>query len=121
TATPTPTATPHHEPVPKLRSVKTTVTRCKPHRSCKRSATVKLTPDRSARVSVKVYIQVCKNRRCHWSRVLFTSVNASTRGVRVGVRGAHKRGLKTGLYRVVAVPSSAAGTGRSATKQFRVR
>jgi len=119
--TPTPTPTPHHEPVPRLRSVKTTVTRCKPHRSCKRSATVKLTPDRSARVSLKVYRQVCVKRRCRWSRVLSTSVNAGTRGARVVVRGPHKRSLKTGLYRLVAVPSSAAGTGRSAEKKFRVR
>src|SRR5262249_1844033 len=56
--TPTPTPTPHPDPVPRLRSVTATVTRCKPHRTCKRSATVKLTPDRNARVSVRVDLQV---------------------------------------------------------------
>ena len=121
TVMPTPTPTPHPDPVPQLRSLKATVTRCKVHRPCKRSATVKLTSDRSARVSVRVERQVCKNRRCRWSRVLSTAVTAGTRGARVVVRGAHKRSLKTGLYRVIAVPSSAAGTGRSATKKFRVR
>lgn len=119
--TPTPTATPRPEPVPRLRSVTTTVTRCKPHKTCKRSATVKLTPDRSARVSVRVERQVCVKRRCHWSRILSTAVTAGTRGVRVVVRGTHSKSLKVGLYRVIAIPSSAAGTGRSATKKFRVR
>ena len=97
------------------------MTRCSPHKTCKRSATVKLTPDRSARVSLKVYRQKCVKQHCRWSRVLSTSVNAGTRGARVVVRGPHKRSLKTGLYRLVAVPSSAAGTGRSAEKKFRVR
>jgi subtilisin family serine protease len=119
--TPTPTATPRPDPVPRLRSLKATVTKCKAHKPCTRSATVRLTPDRSARVSVRVERQVCKKRRCRWSRVLSTAVNAGTRGARVVVRGSHKRSLKIGLYRVIAVPSSAAGTGRSATKKFRVR
>ena len=102
--------------------MKTTVTRCKAHQTCKRSATVKLTPDRSARVSLRIYRQVCTNgRRCRWARILFTAVNAGPRGTRVVVRGPHRRSLATGLYRVVAVPSSAAGTGRSATRNFRVR
>ncbi len=119
--TPTPTPTPQHDAVPRLRSVTTTVTRCKPHKACKRSATVKLTPDRSARVSLRVYRQKCVKHRCRWSRILSTSVNASTRGVKVIVRGPHKRSLATGLYRLVAIPSSAAGTGRSAEEKFRVR
>jgi subtilisin family serine protease len=125
TVMPTPTPTveppPRHEPVPQLRSVKTTVTRCKAHRTCKRSATVKLTPDRSARVSLRIERQVCSKRRCRWSHILSTAVTAGTGGARVVVRGAHKRSLPVGLYRVVAVPSSAAGKGRSATRQFRVR
>jgi subtilisin family serine protease len=118
---PTPTPTPRPDPVPRLRSVTTTVTRCKPHKTCTRSATVKLTPDRNARVSLRVERQVCVKRRCRWSRVLSTAVTAGTRGVRVVIRGAHSKSLKIGLYRVIAVPSSAAGTGRSATKRFRVR
>ncbi len=125
TAMPTPTPTveppPHQDPVPQLRSLTTTVTRCKAHRTCKRSATVKLTPDRSARVSLRIERQVCVKRRCRWSRILSTAVTAGTGGARVVVRGAHKRSLPLGLYRVVAVPSSAAGKGRSATRQFRVR
>jgi subtilisin family serine protease len=121
-ATPTPTPPPRHEAVPQLRSVKTTVTRCKPHKTCKRSATIKLTPDRSARISMKIYQQVCSTkRRCRWARILSTSVSAGARGASVIVRGPHKRSLPIGLYRVVAVPSSAAGTGRSSTRQFRVR
>jgi subtilisin family serine protease len=121
--TPTPTVVPteHHDPVPQLRTLKTTVTRCKPHRTCKRSATVRLTPDRNARVSLRIDRQVCVKRRCRWSRILSTAVTAGTGGARVVVRGTHKRSLPLGLYRVVAVPSSAAGTGRSATRQFRVR
>ncbi len=121
--TPTPTVGPteHHDPVPQLRSLKTTVTRCKPHRTCKRSATVRLTPDRNARVSLRVDRQVCVKRRCRWSRILSTAITAGTGGARVVVRGAHKRSLAVGLYRVVAVPSSTAGKGRSATRQFRVR
>jgi thermitase len=125
TAVPTPTPTPRpagRESVPRLRSLTTTVTRCRPHKRCKRSATVKLTPDRTAKVSVKVDRRVCtKGRRCRWKRVVTTSVTAGTRGARVVVRGAHKKSLPVGLYRVVAVPSSAAGTGRSAARQFRVR
>jgi len=121
--TPTPTVGPteHHDAVPQLRTIKTTVTRCKPHKTCKRSATVRLTPDRSARVSLRIDRQVCVKRRCRWSRVLSTAVTAGTAGARVVVRGTHKRSLPVGLYRVVAVPSSAAGKGRSATRQFRVR
>jgi hypothetical protein len=121
--TPTPTVRPteHHDAVPQLRTIKTTVTRCKPHRTCKRSATVRLTPDRSARVSLQIDRQVCVKRRCRWSRVLSTAVTAGTGGARVVVRGTHKRSLPVGLYRVVAVPSSAAGKGRSVTRQFRVR
>jgi thermitase len=122
TPTPTPTPPPHHDPAPQLRSVTTSVSHCKAHQSCKRSATVKLTPDRSARVSLRIYRQVCtKGRHCRWTRILSTAVTAGTRGTRVVVRGPHKRSLATGLYRVVAVPSSAAGTGRSATRNFRVR
>jgi hypothetical protein len=120
--TPIPTPTPRPEPVPKLRSLKTTVTRCKAHRSCKKSATVRFTPDRTAKVSLRVDRRVCtKGRRCRWKRYISTSLTAGTRGGRVVVRGAHKRSLPVGLYRVVAVPSSPAGTGHSTTRKFRVR
>jgi hypothetical protein len=122
TVMPTPTPTPHPEPVPRLRSLTTSVTRCRAHTTCRRSATVKLTPDRTARVSLRIYRQVCTTgRRCRWSRILSTAVTAGTRGARVVVRGPHRRSLATGLYRVVAVPSSAAGAGRSTTRNFRVR
>jgi subtilisin family serine protease len=122
TPAPTPGPRPRGEPVPQLRSLQTTVTRCKPHKSCKRSATVKFRPDRTAKVSLRVDRRVCTNgRRCRWKRYVSTSRTAGTRGARVVVRGAHKRSLPIGLYRVVAVPSSTAGKGSSKTRQFRVR
>ncbi len=119
--TPAPTPTAHPDPVPQLRTLTARVTRCKAHRACKRSATLKLAPDRIAKVSLRVERQACGRTRCRWSRVLTTSVTAGTRGAKVVVRGKRRASLPKGLYRVIAVPSSAAGTGRKATRMFRVR
>jgi hypothetical protein len=120
--TPVPPPPPRAEPVPRLSSLKATVRRCRPHRSCKRSATVRFTPDRTAKVSIRVDRRVCsRHGRCRWKRYVSKTLTAGTRGGRVVVRGAHRRSLPLGLYRVVAVPSSPAGKGRSATKHFRVR
>jgi hypothetical protein len=103
-------------------TVTTKVSQCKARKSCKTSATVKLKPDRAAKVSVHVDQQICDTRhRCHWKRVLTQAFSASARGKSIIVRGTHKSSLKKGTYRVVAVPSSSAGTGKAVTRVFHVR
>jgi thermitase len=120
TPTPTPTVTPA-EKAPEMRSLSASVSRCKAHRSCKRSATVKATPTAAATVSVRVERHVCAHGRCSWKSVLRKAVIAGTSGVKLTVRGSSRTGLAKGSYRVIAVPSSRAGTGRSVTRTFKVR
>jgi subtilisin family serine protease len=117
--TPAPTPAPVAS-VPAV-TVTTKVSTCKAHKSCKTSATVKLKPDRAAKVSVHVDQQICdKRHRCRWKRVLTQAFAASERGKSIVVRGTHKSSLKKGTYRVVAVPSSSAGTGKAVTRVFHV-
>jgi hypothetical protein len=121
-ATPAPTPAPHQDPVPQVRSLSAKVMRCKSGHSCKTSATVKLTPDRTATVSLRVDRQICDTRRrCHWSQYVTKAFSASTRGASVVIRGKRQSSLPKGAYRVVAVASSAAGAGKPVTKRFRVR
>jgi hypothetical protein len=109
------------EPVPRLRAFTVTANRCRA-KGCKRSATIKLTPDRLAQISLRVDRQTCDaRRRCHWTRVLTKTLAATTRGASVVVRGSHGSSLRLGSYRAVAVPSSSAGAGKSVTKPFKVR
>jgi subtilisin family serine protease len=118
-ATPVPTATPKPEPVPRVRSLTAKVSRCKAGRTCRRSVTVRVKPDRAAKLSLRVERRVCSKRRCRWTRVLTKALSAGTRGATVVVRRA--KGLPKGTYRVIAVPSSPAGTGKAVTRTFRVR
>jgi hypothetical protein len=132
TPTPTPTQQQQQQPPPVEQSsqprelpavtVTTKVSKCKAHTSCRTSATVKLKPDRTAKVRVRVDRQVCdKHHHCKWKRVLTQAVSASVRGKSITVRGTHASSLPKGTYRVVAVPSSAAGTGKTVTRTFHVR
>jgi hypothetical protein len=121
-AAPVPTPVAPQDPVPQVRSLSATVMACKSGHSCKTSATVKLTPDRPATVSLRVDRRLCDKRgRCHWSQYLTKAFSASTRGASVVIRGKRRTSLPKGVYRVVAVASSAAGAGKPVTKQFRVR
>jgi subtilisin family serine protease len=117
----TPVPPPRRAPVPRVRSLTARVTRCKAPHACRKSATVKLTPDRAANVSLVVERRVCTRGRCRWSRVLAKAFSASTRGKTVVVRGKRSKSLAKGAYRVVAVLSSGAGSSRPATRTFTVR
>jgi subtilisin family serine protease len=77
------------------------------------TATVKVRPDRVARVTLRVERRVCKGGRCRWSRVLVKAITASTRGAKLRT---HR--LKRGTYRVTA---RLAGATRPSTRTFRVR
>jgi thermitase len=116
---PTPAATP--VPIPHLSSLTTTVTRCKAGHKCRKSATVKLRPDRTANVSLRVERKICTGGSCRWTSVLTKVFSASTRGKTIVVRGKGSKSLTKGSYRVVTVLSSSAGSGRPSTHTFRVR
>jgi subtilisin family serine protease len=122
TPTPTPVATPRPA-VPQLRSVTTTVSRCKAtKKSCRTSATVRLKPDRTATVSLRVERQICTKRgRCRWTPYMTKAFSATVSGASVVVRGKRMASLPKGSYRVVVVPSSSAGAGKPVTRTFRVR
>jgi subtilase family protein len=121
--TPNPTVTPvgRPEPVPHVKSMTTKVSKCKTSaKSCKKSATVKVKPDRTAKVSLRVERRTCdKRRRCHWTRVMTKAFIASTRGKSVVVK--RPKGLAKGTYRVVAVLSSSGGAAKPVTRTFTVR
>jgi subtilisin family serine protease len=136
--TPTPSPTPatstetpnvHHDPprvqpkpqIPRLRTFKASASRCKANHPCRRTATVKLIPDRAALVSLRVERKVCSRGRCHWSRVLTRAFTSSTRGVSLTVRGKGASSLPRGSYRVVAVVSSSAGAAKPVIRTFTVR
>jgi thermitase len=117
--TPAPTVTPGSEPVPRVKSVKTTVTKCKKHRTCRRSATVNVKPDRTAKVSLRVEYRKCVKHRCRWTRVASKAFTASTRGASVVVR--RPKGLAKGSYRAIVVLSSKAGAAKPVIRRFTVR
>lgn len=121
TPTPTATPTPRGDALPHVKSFTTRVSKCRDGRSCKKTATVKLKPDRAAKISLRVERQVCVRKRCHWTRVLTKAFKASTRGAEVVVRGKKKTSLPKGTYRVVAVLSSSAGAAKPVTRRFQVR
>jgi serine protease len=119
----TPTPVPHTDPVPRVRSMSAKVTRCKQGRTCK-NATVRLTPDRAAKVSLRIEVKSCdkRGRHCKWKRYTTKAFTAGTRGTSIVIRGkSTKKGLPKGTYRAIAVPSSSAGTGKAVTRVFRVR
>jgi subtilisin family serine protease len=119
--TPTPTPMPKLEPIPKVRTMSAKVTRCKHGKAC-RSATVRLTPDRAAKVSLRIEVRACdKRHRCRWKRYTTKAFSASTRGASVVIRGKRAKGLPKGTYRAIAVPSSSRGAGKPVTRSFRVR
>ncbi len=121
--TPTPTPTPKLEPVPKVRTMSAKVTRCKQGKTCK-NATVRLTPDRAAKVSLRIEVKSCdkRGRHCKWKRYTTKAFTASTRGASIVIRGkSAKNGLPKGTYRAIAVPSSNRGAGKPVTRSFRVR
>jgi hypothetical protein len=121
TPTPVPTVTPRPlDPVPQVRSLTAKVTRCKRGRTCRKSATIRLTPDRTATVTLRVERKACTRGRCRWTRVLAKTLSASTGGTSVVVRGRRATSLPKAGYRAVAVPSSPAGTGKAVTRTFRV-
>ena len=101
---------------PRVRSLTATVTRCHGAGACRRTATLKLTPDRAARVTLRVERKDCKGTRCHWTLVLVKAFAASTRGAKVRTHA-----LRRGTYRVTAVLTSGSVSSRPTTRTFRVR
>jgi subtilisin family serine protease len=121
TATPTPV--PRTDPVPRVRSMSAKVTRCKQGKTCK-NATVRLTPDRAAKVSLRIEVKSCdkRGRHCKWKGYTTKAFTASTRGASIVIRGkSAKKGLPKGNYRVIAVLSSSGGAAKPVTRTFRVR
>jgi hypothetical protein len=121
TPSPTPIATPTGDTLPHVKSFTTKVSKCRSGRSCKQTATVKLKPDRTANVSLRVERRTCPRGRCRWTRVLTKAFSAGTRGAQVIVRGKQRTSLPKGSYRAVAVLSSSAGAAKPVTRRFQVR
>jgi hypothetical protein len=120
TPSPQPTPTPTPQPVPRVRSLTAKVSHCRSGHRCRRTATVTLTLDRAASVSLRVERHVCAHGRCRWSAVMSRVLSLGTRSSTVTVRGNRRTGLARGGYRVTAVVSSSAGRSTPATKSFRV-
>jgi subtilisin family serine protease len=107
-------ATPNGCPVPSLRALQVKVTRT-------RTARVTIVADRAATAALQLQARSCVGTHCRWRTLSARAVATSDRGRTVTLRGRLGRRLARGRYRVVAVLSSPAGTGRPATKGFRVR
>jgi hypothetical protein len=86
----------------------------------RRSATVRVRPDRAARATITIEHRRCARRRCHWARLLRRNIALPSRGASLRLEAPRGRRLPHGSYRVRAVLSSAAGTARPVVRAFRL-
>jgi thermitase len=106
--------------VPRVRSLRVKVSprRCRKGRRCTRTARITITSDRPATGKVRIERRRCAKRRCRWVLVARRSVTIKGRRATVKVRS---RRLVRGFYRVTAVLSSTAGSGKARRTTFRIR